>query len=79
MRPRSSRSHSTHVPAESMTASVPQVVLPPTRKATMGKVPAWPRAGRAGGCAGARALVEHAPGAEGGLGQAGQRAALADE
>ena len=30
MRPRSSRSHSTQVPAESMTASVPQVAVPPT-------------------------------------------------
>ena len=46
--PRSSRSHSTHVPAESITASVPQVALPPTRKATMGKVPAPPRSESAG-------------------------------
>ena len=43
MMPRSSRSHSTHVPAESMTASTPQVWCPARCQATMGKVPAPPR------------------------------------
>jgi len=43
MMPRSSRSHSMHVPADSMTASVPQVARPSTRKATIGNVPASPR------------------------------------
>ena len=70
--PRSSRSHSTQVPAESMTASVPQVAVPPTRKATMGKVPAPPPVGLRRAAARARALVEHPAGAEGRLGQAGR-------
>ena len=42
MMPRSSRSHSTLVPAESMTASTPQVVTPPRRQATIGKLPPSP-------------------------------------
>ena len=48
MIPRSSRNHSTALPADSMTASVPQVAWPATRKATMGKVPASPRPATAG-------------------------------
>ena len=78
MMPRSSRSHSTQVPADSMMASMPQVVLPPRRQAMMGKVPAGPRPARSGGRV-AHALVEHAAGAEGGLGLAAADAALADE
>ena len=58
---------------------MPQVACRPTRKATIGKVPASPAAGRRGRSAGAGALVEHAAGAEGGLGQAGQRAPLPDK
>ena len=42
MRPRSSRSHSTLVPAESITASTPQVVTPSRRQATIGKQPPSP-------------------------------------
>ena len=68
--PRSSRSHSTQVPAESITASTPQVAAPPTRKATIGKVPAAPPGVRRRARARAGALVEHAAGAEGRLGQA---------
>ena len=48
MMPRSSRSHSTHVPAESITASTPQVRRPARCHATMGKVPAVPRRAKAG-------------------------------
>ena len=66
-------------PAESMTASVPQVAAPPTRKATIGKVPAPPCPARGRAVARPDALVEHAAGAEGGLGQPGPGAALADE
>ena len=44
MMARSSRSHSTQVPADSMMASTPQVTLPPRRQAMMGMVPAGPRA-----------------------------------
>ncbi len=50
MIPRSSRSHSIAVPADSITASVPQVACPPTRNATMGKVPAAPRPITVGAC-----------------------------
>src|SRR5207237_1209609 len=51
MRPRSSRSHSTALPADSITASMPHVTAPPRRHATIGNVPPPPRtsnAGRAG-------------------------------
>ncbi len=44
MTARSSRSHSTQVPADSMTASTPQVTRPRRRQAMMGNVPAGPRA-----------------------------------
>ena len=79
MRPRSSRSHSTFVPAESMTASTPHVVAPPRRQATIGKRAARaPRVERRAASAPTHE-VEHAAGAEGDLGQPGPHAALADE
>ena len=78
MMPRSSRSHSTQVPADSMIASMPQVIVPPRRQAMIGMVPAGPRTAWVGRV-GAQALVEHAAGAEGGLGLPGRGAALADE
>ena len=43
MTPRSSRNHSTHVPALSMMASTPHVGWPWRCHATMGNVPATPR------------------------------------
>ena len=76
---RSSRSHSMAVPAESMTASVPHVARPPTRNATIGKVPRLASGDPGGAVTRSGALVEHAPGAEGRLGQARQGAALADQ
>ena len=42
MSPRSSRNHSTLVPADSMIASIPHVTVPPRRHATIGNVPASP-------------------------------------
>ena len=42
MTPRSSRNHSTFVPADNMIASMPHVTLPSRRQATMGNVPAAP-------------------------------------
>ena len=78
MMPRSSRSHSTLVPAESITASTPQVVV---------AVPA-PRHDREAaavalalepGALLAEVEVEHAAGAEGDLGQPRPHAALADQ
>ena len=72
MRPRSSRSHSTLVPADSMIASTPHVTSPACDQATIGNVPCSPRAGR-GRAAGAAAHVEHAAGAERDLGPARRR------
>ena len=45
MSPSPSRSQSTQLPAESMIASIPQVMWPSARHATIGKVPASPRTG----------------------------------
>ena len=67
--PRSSRSHSTAVPADSITASMPHVISPPRRQATIGKQPPPPRVSNVGRV-GADAQVEHAAGAERDLGQA---------
>ena len=46
--PRSSRSHSTQLPADIMIASIPQVSLPLRLHATIGKVPPGPRRGKPG-------------------------------
>ena len=78
MSPRSSRSHSTLLPADSMIASTPHVMAPPRDHAAIGNVPWWLRAAVAGGSV-AVADVEHAAGAERDLGPAGPDAALADE
>ena len=77
--PRSSRSHSTQVPADSIMASTPQVGRPARCQATIGKVPAGAAAaaGRA-----TRPPVHRSsmpPGPEGRLGQPGPGAALADQ
>jgi hypothetical protein len=48
MIPRSSRSHSTFVPADSMIASMPHVAAPARRHATIGNVPPGPRASNGG-------------------------------
>ena len=77
--PRSSRSHSTQVPAESMTASVPQVALPPTRKATMGKVPPVLRCALPGPAPWPVHWSSMPPVPKVALARPGQRAALADE
>jgi hypothetical protein len=45
---RSSRSHSMQVPADSMMASSPQVIVPSRRQAMIGMVPAGPRAAWSG-------------------------------
>ena len=58
MTPRSSRSHSTLVPADSMIASRPHVSVPPTRRHTIGNVPPGPRVSNAGRV-GAQHEVEH--------------------
>ena len=50
MMPRSSRSHSTQVPADNMMASTPQVIRPWRCQAAMGNVPAPPRRGKSGRC-----------------------------
>ena len=76
MRPRSSRSHSTLVPAASMMASRPHVVAPSTRRVTIGNVPDGPRSN---GAFGADDDVEHPAGAERDLGVAGPHAALAEQ
>ena len=49
MMPRSSRSHSTLVPADSMIASAPHVRWPPRLHATIGNVPCSLRRADAGG------------------------------
>ena len=78
MRPRSSRSHSTHVPADSMMASTPHVFCRPVARRRWGRSP--PRlAALKPGRPVAHAQVEHAPGPEGGLGRPGRRAPLPDE
>ena len=66
MSPRSSRSHSTLVPADSMIASTPQVTWPSRRHATIGNVPPSPRVSNAR-TLGADDEVEHPAGAEGDL------------
>ena len=48
MMPKSSRSHSTAVPAASMTASTPHVTAPACRQATTGNVPWSPRRAKSG-------------------------------
>ena len=78
MTPRSSRSHSIAVPAESITASVPQVARPPPGRRRWERC-RHRRPATAGPTARPGALVEHAAGAEGRLGQAGQGAALTDQ
>ena len=79
MMPRSSRSHSTQVPADSMMASTPQVIRPP---ALPGDDREWCRPGPgrpAGAAAGPTHWSSMPAGAEGGLGQARPGAALPDE
>ena len=66
--PRSSRSHSTLVPAESMIASRPQVSTPSRRIVTIGNVPPPPRVSNVGPV-GPTHEVEHAAGAERDLGR----------
>ena len=62
-----------------MTASMPHVGRPATRKATMGKVPAPPRPARAGPRPDPVHWSSMPAGAEGRLGQAGQGATLSDQ
>ena len=70
MIPRSSRSHSTQVPADSMMASIPQVTAPAAAPGDDRDGPGRSPDGL-GRSVGSEALVEHAAGAEGGLGLTG--------
>ncbi len=78
MIPRSSRSHSTLVPADSITASTPQVGHPLASPGDDREAPARTLPFE-GGSLLAEVEVEHATGAEGDLGQARTNAALADQ
>ena len=77
-RPRSSRSHSTLVPADSMIASTPHVSAPPCDQATIGNVPCAPRRADAG-ASGPRQTSSIPPVPNVILARPGRDAALADE